>query len=201
MVGLALRLALLFVANLVVASIGGTFAVGVLSDAPDLVWARDIAGVPVVLYALLSTAVAVAGFTTGGIFLLSTLSRLKRPRYYFAILSAGAAGALFGLLIGGLRGGVAGLVTGTVCGVIDVAIWRGLRREFLALVGMFLAWPAIAQPPVPDDVTRFVERRDACEHFRGEAPYDAERRRFLEQQTLKFCAGTDRELAQLKDAR
>lgn len=195
---IVLRLALLFAVNLAVASIGGTLAVGVLSDGPSLVLARDIAGVPVVLYALLSTAAVVGGFTTGGIFLLSTLSRRQRPRYYVAVLSAGAAGALFGVLIGGFRGGVAGLVTGTACGILDVAIWRPMRRELLALAGIFLTWPAIAQPGVPEDVTRFIERRDACEHFRGEAPYDAERRQFLEQQTLKFCAGTDKELAQLR---
>lgn len=61
-----------------------------------------------------------------------------------------------------------------------------------------LIWPALAQTPWPEDVTRFVERRDACDHFRGEEPYDAARRKFLEQQTQKFCAGTDRQLADLK---
>jgi hypothetical protein len=45
-------------------------------------------------------------------------------------------------------------------------------------------------------VTRFIERREACDHFRGEAPYDAERRQFLEQQ--KYSAGTDKRLAELK---
>ena len=47
-------------------------------------------------------------------------------------------------------------------------------------------------------MTRFIERREACDHFRGEAPYDAERREFLEQQTQKYCAGTDKRLAELK---
>ena len=44
----------------------------------------------------------------------------------------------------------------------------------------------------------FIERRDACDHFRGEEAYDANRREFLEQQTLKLCVGSDRQLAELK---
>ena len=47
-------------------------------------------------------------------------------------------------------------------------------------------------------VARFIEGREACDHFRGEAPYDADRRKFLEQQAQKFCAGTDKQLAELK---
>ena len=71
-------------------------------------------------------------------------------------------------------------------------------RGLLFVAGVFLAWPAGAQPRFPEDVTRFVERREACDHFRGEEPYDTERRKFLEQQALKFCAGTDQQLAALK---
>ena len=67
-----------------------------------------------------------------------------------------------------------------------------------ALAAFFLATPAVAQRPLPEDVARFIERRDACDHFRGEDAYDAERRRFLEQQTLKLCVGSDKELARLK---
>lgn len=119
-----LKLGLLFSANLVIAPIAGTFAVGVLSGEPSLVFARDIAGVPVVLYALVSTALVVIGLTTVGVFLLATLSQLGRRRYYIALLSGGAAGAFFGLLFGGVRGGVAGLLTGTTCGLVDVVIWR-----------------------------------------------------------------------------
>jgi hypothetical protein len=60
------------------------------------------------------------------------------------------------------------------------------------------AWRAAALETVPADVARFVERRDLCDHFRGEEPYDAARRKFLEAKTREFCAGTDKELARLK---
>lgn len=71
-------------------------------------------------------------------------------------------------------------------------------RSVLFITAVFLAWPASAQPRFPEDVTRFIERREACDHFRGEAPYDAERRKFLEQQMQNFCVGTDKQLAELK---
>jgi hypothetical protein len=48
------------------------------------------------------------------------------------------------------------------------------------------------------DVEKFKERRNLCDHFRGEDPYDEERRRFLEENLKKYCAGSDKELASLK---
>lgn len=59
---------------------------------------------------------------------------------------------------------------------------------------------ARAQPKWPPDVAAFIERRDLCDHFRGEDPFDEERRRFLQQQTLQLCVGTDQRLAALKKA-
>jgi hypothetical protein len=73
-----------------------------------------------------------------------------------------------------------------------------MKRGLVAIGGIFLASAAIAQTRLPEDVARFVERRDGCDHFRGEEAYDAKRREFLEQQTLKLCAGSDRQLAELK---
>jgi hypothetical protein len=51
---------------------------------------------------------------------------------------------------------------------------------------------------LPADVVKFKDRRDLCDHFRGEDPYDKERRKFLEENLKKYCTGTDRELASLK---
>ncbi len=51
---------------------------------------------------------------------------------------------------------------------------------------------------LPVDVAKFKERRDLCDHFRGEEPYDAERRKFLEENLNKYCIGTDRELVSLR---
>ncbi len=51
---------------------------------------------------------------------------------------------------------------------------------------------------LPADVAKFKERRDLCDHFRGEDPYDEERRKFLEDNLRRYCTGTDRELASLR---
>jgi hypothetical protein len=51
---------------------------------------------------------------------------------------------------------------------------------------------------LPNDVLRFIERRDACEHFFGEEPYDKDRLAFLEWSVCKNCFGTDSDLAHLK---
>jgi len=51
---------------------------------------------------------------------------------------------------------------------------------------------------LPADVAKFVERRELCDHFRGEDPYDEERRRFLAMRLNDTCRGTDKELAGLK---
>lgn len=53
-------------------------------------------------------------------------------------------------------------------------------------------------PPFPDEVTAFMVRRDGCDHFRGEAPYDAERRAYLENNIAALCTGTDAKLAALR---
>lgn len=68
--------------------------------------------------------------------------------------------------------------------------------------------PTVPSPPrvpaaskasaVPADLAAFRARRDACDHFRGEEPYDAKRAAFLAAEVAKACAGTDRELADLR---
>lgn len=56
-----------------------------------------------------------------------------------------------------------------------------------------------AQPKAfPDEVTHFMVHRDGCDHFRGEEPYDAERRAYLEESVAELCTGTDAKLAQLR---
>lgn len=51
----------------------------------------------------------------------------------------------------------------------------------------------------PAEVTRFIERRDLCDHFRGEEPYDEERRRFLKKNIVEYCTDTDSRLADLRE--
>ncbi|MBB3593637.1 hypothetical protein FHX08_004040 [Rhizobium sp. BK529] len=51
---------------------------------------------------------------------------------------------------------------------------------------------------LPEDVRAFMERRDGCDHFRGEdSPY-AERRAQIDEELKRLCTGTDAELARLK---
>jgi hypothetical protein len=73
-----------------------------------------------------------------------------------------------------------------------------MNHKLIAIAGISFASAAIGQVRLPEDLARFIERRDACDHFRGEEGYDAKRREFLEQQTLKLCVGSDKQLAELK---
>lgn len=52
--------------------------------------------------------------------------------------------------------------------------------------------------PFPQEVTSFMVDRDSCDHFRGEEPYDSERRVFLMESIAELCAGTDGKLAVLR---
>lgn len=52
---------------------------------------------------------------------------------------------------------------------------------------------------LPVEVSSFIGRRDICEHFLGEDPYDEDRRAFLEWSVCKNCMGTDNELVRLKN--
>jgi hypothetical protein len=75
-----------------------------------------------------------------------------------------------------------------------------MNRRHIAVVFTLLvvAFTARAQTQLPLEVSRFIEGRDMCEHFRGEEPYDAERGEFLAQKVSEFCTGTDKKLAALK---
>ncbi|MEB1527884.1 hypothetical protein [Xanthomonas sp. WHRI 7945] len=44
---------------------------------------------------------------------------------------------------------------------------------------------------MPQDVRAFVARQDVCNHFAGEEPYDAARRRELERAIAKYCDGNE----------
>jgi hypothetical protein len=73
-------------------------------------------------------------------------------------------------------------------------------KQLLLLPLIFVAYvhAETVGPKLPTDVAKFIERRDGCDHFRGEEPYDAERRKFLESNIRKLCIGTDRELSTLR---
>lgn len=52
--------------------------------------------------------------------------------------------------------------------------------------------------PFPREVTAFMVDRDGCDHFRGEEPYDAERRAYIAENIAELCQGTDARLATLR---
>jgi hypothetical protein len=84
-----------------------------------------------------------------------------------------------------------------------------MRRSNLLFAGLLLATLACAHPEqiapgsrdggaLPPEVQAFVERREGCDHFRGEEPYDEERVAYITHQLDQLCPGTDAELARLK---
>ena len=60
------------------------------------------------------------------------------------------------------------------------------------------ASPVAAGASLPAEIVAFRARRDACDHFRGEEPYDAQRAAFLATELTRNCTGTDRALADLR---
>ncbi|MCI4588821.1 hypothetical protein MOK15_01685 [Sphingobium sp. BYY-5] len=57
---------------------------------------------------------------------------------------------------------------------------------------------AASAAPFPREVTEFMVTRDSCDHFRGEEPYDAERRAYIEENVAELCQGSDAKLAMLR---
>lgn len=57
---------------------------------------------------------------------------------------------------------------------------------------------AASADPFPREVTQFMVARDSCDHFRGEEPYDAERRAYIEENVAELCHGSDATLAMLR---
>ncbi len=73
-------------------------------------------------------------------------------------------------------------------------------RSVASLIGLAVMSSGFATgiPDYPFDVEEFIDRREICDHFRGEEPYDADRAKFLAAQIKETCSGTDKELRELK---
>ena len=56
---------------------------------------------------------------------------------------------------------------------------------------MFSQAVVASQPPIPPDVAKWVARYDECEHWLGEEPYDAKRRREIDRAVDDVCRGLD----------
>lgn len=83
---------------------------------------------------------------------------------------------------------------------MDEIPWLRLRTICIAAIIGVLGCASTVDSPskLPGDVAEFVERRQTCDHFRGEEPYSPERRAQIEAATAKYCRGSDRELAALR---
>lgn len=80
---------------------------------------------------------------------------------------------------------------------VTIGNYRMNRIVVIAAIGVFWAYSATAAG-LPADVRAFMERRDGCDHFRGEEPYDPAREAEIAAKATKLCTGTDAELARLK---
>ncbi len=73
-----------------------------------------------------------------------------------------------------------------------------MMKAIVVALAVFPLMSVAAAKTRPKDVAAFVQQRDACDHFRGEEPYDRERRAFLEARMRKLCTGSDAKLRMLK---
>jgi hypothetical protein len=71
------------------------------------------------------------------------------------------------------------------------------RRALLLL--LWVQATAIAgEVPIPVDVQSYLDRREACDHWRGEYGYDKERQADIDWSICQTCPGSDGALALLK---
>ena len=72
------------------------------------------------------------------------------------------------------------------------------KHVFLTIV-LLLVPVACVSARIPQDLAAFIERRDLCDHFRGEIPEPGDDARMDEVSFAigEYCTGTDHELARL----
>lgn len=51
---------------------------------------------------------------------------------------------------------------------------------------------------VPKEIAKFIERRESCDHWRGEDKYNKKRQAEINRAICQACTGTDAELKRLK---
>lgn len=67
----------------------------------------------------------------------------------------------------------------------------------MILLALALAGTTAARP-LPPEVRHYIERREGCDHWRGEYSPDPVRSRQIEAGKRKECTGGDRELDRLR---
>lgn len=75
-----------------------------------------------------------------------------------------------------------------------------MKKILLSLLLAVSFVPSYADGVLPDDVEKFVSKREGCDHFRGEIPEPNQRVRMreIEREIRRLCTGTDKQLARLK---
>ena len=73
---------------------------------------------------------------------------------------------------------------------------KPVRLVVVALA--FCSWFHANAADQPVEVKKFLERRESCDHWRGESGYDTERQADIDWAICQSCQGTDAELASLK---
>jgi hypothetical protein len=71
------------------------------------------------------------------------------------------------------------------------------RMASAPLLAVALAAEA-APAPLPKEVQTLLDAREACDHYRGQRGFDAERQKDIDWSVCQSCPGTDAELARLK---
>jgi hypothetical protein len=75
-----------------------------------------------------------------------------------------------------------------------------MKRLLIYLAMLVPILSALAAERMPSDVQRFIDKREGCDHMRGEIPDPAEKQRMKEinREIHKLCTGTDKQLEKLK---
>lgn len=75
-----------------------------------------------------------------------------------------------------------------------------MKRLLIYLAMLAPISPIWAAEALPRDVQHFVDKREGCDHMRGEIPDPSEKRRMQEvnREIRKLCTGTDKQLKNLK---
>jgi hypothetical protein len=75
-----------------------------------------------------------------------------------------------------------------------------MKKTVMVICLLLAQVHTMAATSLPKDVAKFIERREGCDHFRGEIPEipDPDRMDDINRELKKLCKGTDKKLMQLK---
>jgi hypothetical protein len=81
---------------------------------------------------------------------------------------------------------------------LNTALGRMIFRRALLLLLWVQATAIAGEVSMPADVQSYLDRREACDHWRGEYGYDKERQADIDWSICQTCPGSDAALALLK---